>query len=501
MRYDVAKKIQNQWKVLLFVMGVMLASTGARAQDVSFDFFYDQLSPFGDWVSDPYYGDVWTPRDIDYNWRPFSDGTWVYTDDNGWMWTSSTPWGWLTFHYGRWFYDYDLERYMWIPGMQWAPAWVTWRYAADYVGWAPMPTWVVHGAGGLRWDWDRYFHECDLYYRYHDRDDAYDRYRGMRNDYFRDRRGFIAVNGDDVRDWDRLDRRVRASSWVFVPTGAFGMPTIRDQIIPIDRNPDILIRTRNASRYEVRSGRIFNYGPDITVIQQRVGRPIRHYKVEDRPHHGERDFGGISGDRVQVYRPRIQRAEFTPDYKQKIKSSGSRERIQQAAKSRPGREREVNRQRDIERKRQQGFTEKPAGAPEQRQREDQQKTRDLQQQQRRDRERESEREQGVTPARPRATPPSDRGAVERGRGEESRPAAPPSDRGAVERSREPRPRATPPSDRGAVERGRGEESRLAAPPSDRGAVERSREPRPRATPPSDRGAVERGRGEETRPAA
>ena len=27
----------------------------------------------------------------------------------------------------------------WVPGDQWAPAWVAWRYSDDYVGWAPLP--------------------------------------------------------------------------------------------------------------------------------------------------------------------------------------------------------------------------------------------------------------------------------------------------------------------------------------------------------------------------
>ena len=44
----------------------------------------------------------------------------------------------MAYHYGRWV----LERRMgwfWMPGDEWAPAWVDWRHGGDYVGWAPLP--------------------------------------------------------------------------------------------------------------------------------------------------------------------------------------------------------------------------------------------------------------------------------------------------------------------------------------------------------------------------
>jgi len=109
----------------------------ARAQvSVSFQVFYDQLSPFGTWVSYPDYGYVWVPG-AGAGFRPYGTrGHWVYTDD-GWTWVSDYSWGWATFHYGNWFYD-DAYGWMWVPGYEWAPAWVTWgEYGANYC-WAPI---------------------------------------------------------------------------------------------------------------------------------------------------------------------------------------------------------------------------------------------------------------------------------------------------------------------------------------------------------------------------
>ncbi|OYW70742.1 MAG: hypothetical protein B7Z37_29800 [Verrucomicrobia bacterium 12-59-8] len=75
----------------------------ARADDsVSIDFFYDALSPYGDWIYTPNYGYVWQPLVAQQpGWSPYADGSWAYTDA-GWTWISNEDFGWLTYHYGRW---------------------------------------------------------------------------------------------------------------------------------------------------------------------------------------------------------------------------------------------------------------------------------------------------------------------------------------------------------------------------------------------------------------
>src|SRR5882724_3289744 len=110
---------------------------GASAQtSVSFQVFYDQLSPYGSWVEYPSYGYVWVPAGRE-GFRPYGTrGHWIYTED-GWTWVSDYSWGWATFHYGNWFYD-DSYGWMWAPGYEWAPAWVTWgEYGGNYC-WAPV---------------------------------------------------------------------------------------------------------------------------------------------------------------------------------------------------------------------------------------------------------------------------------------------------------------------------------------------------------------------------
>src|ERR1700750_3213455 len=75
-----------------------------KAQDISSQDFYDSLAPYGTWVSDPQYGDVWVP-DAEDDFTPYgTQGHWVLTD-YGYTWVSDYPWGWATFHYGRWHYD------------------------------------------------------------------------------------------------------------------------------------------------------------------------------------------------------------------------------------------------------------------------------------------------------------------------------------------------------------------------------------------------------------
>jgi hypothetical protein len=71
---------------------------------VSFQMFYDQLSPYGQWVNDPNYGYVWIP-DVGPNFQPYAtNGYWTMTD-YGNTWVSDYEWGWAPFHYGRWLYD------------------------------------------------------------------------------------------------------------------------------------------------------------------------------------------------------------------------------------------------------------------------------------------------------------------------------------------------------------------------------------------------------------
>lgn len=108
----------------------------AQQGDISFQVFYDELSPYGEWVEYPRYGYVWIP-DAGPDFMPYStQGQWIYTD-YGWTWVSNYEWGWAPFHYGRWDYD-NYYGWLWVPDNQWGPSWVTWVRSDGYYGWQPM---------------------------------------------------------------------------------------------------------------------------------------------------------------------------------------------------------------------------------------------------------------------------------------------------------------------------------------------------------------------------
>ncbi|RAJ08543.1 hypothetical protein LX64_01196 [Chitinophaga skermanii] len=113
-----------------------VASAQYGGASITFQNFYDELSPYGDWVNSPEYGYVWAPN-VGRGFQPYStNGYWANTN-YGWTWVSSYRWGWAPFHYGRWVYD-EWRGWLWIPGYEWGPGWVTWgNYGNDY-GWAPL---------------------------------------------------------------------------------------------------------------------------------------------------------------------------------------------------------------------------------------------------------------------------------------------------------------------------------------------------------------------------
>ena len=103
--------------------------------------FRQALQPYGRWERHSRWGEVWLPGNRARGWRPYTEGRWVYSNDWGWYWAEDqdeAAWGWVTYHYGRWVSDADVG-WAWIPGDEWGPAFVQWRYGADHVGWAPLP--------------------------------------------------------------------------------------------------------------------------------------------------------------------------------------------------------------------------------------------------------------------------------------------------------------------------------------------------------------------------
>ena len=117
-------------------LGSALPISAQPGVAVSFDLFYDELSPYGNWMSHPQYGSVWSPF-VDRDFQPYAtDGRWVVTEFGN-TWVSDYDWGWAPFHYGRWFFD-DFRGWLWVPDYEWGPAWVSWRSGGDYYGWTPL---------------------------------------------------------------------------------------------------------------------------------------------------------------------------------------------------------------------------------------------------------------------------------------------------------------------------------------------------------------------------
>ncbi len=123
-------------------------TTTTQPTEVTVNYFYNTLAPYGGWVNVEGYGWCWRPTIVVYNtgWQPYCDnGHWVYTDC-GWYWVSGYSWGWAAFHYGRWF---QIPRYGWCwwPDTTWSASWVCWRRDQDHCGWAPLPPHAVYQSG------------------------------------------------------------------------------------------------------------------------------------------------------------------------------------------------------------------------------------------------------------------------------------------------------------------------------------------------------------------
>jgi hypothetical protein len=127
----------------------LLSSPGYQyvSQDIS---GAEDLDRYGQWINDPSYGEVWSPR-VAADWAPYRDGRWVSDDYYGWTWLGYEPWGWAPYHYGNWFYG--SYGWCWYPGPRyaysyWRPAVVgffgfgggsgSFGFGFGNVGWVPL---------------------------------------------------------------------------------------------------------------------------------------------------------------------------------------------------------------------------------------------------------------------------------------------------------------------------------------------------------------------------
>lgn len=188
------------------------------ADNVTFDDFYSDLSPYGRWIDYPNYGRVWICNDPGF--RPYySNGHWAYTSF-GWTWVSNYRWGWAPFHYGRWAYD-NAFGWFWVPGYEWGPAWVNWRRGGDYYGWAPL------GPG-------------------------------------------VNIN---------INIGIPADRWVFVPHRYINYPNFNRYCVDRSRNTYIIHNTTIINNTSVYRNRRYVAGPNRVEVERYSGRVIRPVDV------------------------------------------------------------------------------------------------------------------------------------------------------------------------------------------------------------------------------
>jgi hypothetical protein len=222
-------------------------------QNEDMSYFYDRLSPYGSWIDYNPYGYVWVPRHMGYNWRPYSEGRWVWTD-YGWTWISDEEWGDIPFHYGRWGMDNDIGWY-WVPGTDWGPAWVTWRSNAQYMGWAPLPPGVRFGVG-------------------------------------------INFN---TQAFD-----IPFNFWIFIQGSHFQDRDINHYVLPYERNRTIVNYTTIHNNIYMQNDRIVNEGIRPEDVRRMTGRDVPRYGVQNAPQPGRTR---VVGQEVQIFRPAIRHNE------------------------------------------------------------------------------------------------------------------------------------------------------------------------------------------------
>lgn len=240
---------------------VSIAFTGSSALgqvslNISFGDFYGSLSPYGEWVyvDDGVY--AWRPGRIVHGWMPYTYGRWVWSA-YGWYWVSDEPWSWAVYHYGRWHYD-DWYGWIWIPGYDWAPAWVEWRYGPEYVGWAPLGPYALWSA-----------------------------HRGM---------------------YYSQAYRAPYDHWTFVAHGSMTRP----DVYRYRYRGDEVRRAYGASRYtgsvRYRNGVVETRGPDREYVERRGKVRIGTADVVDVSDYS-RVRATRQGDRerIEVYRPQVMR--------------------------------------------------------------------------------------------------------------------------------------------------------------------------------------------------
>jgi hypothetical protein len=225
------------------------AGTAAGDDKVSYQYFEQQLSPYGTWINHSRWGRVWHPTSVPADFRPYQNGHWENTADYGTVWVSDYAWGDIAFHYGRWGYDPQYG-WLWVPGYVWGPSWVVWRAGDGNIGWFPMPPGDYEGEGDYPDNFDAWYGYRDLY-------------------------------------GASLDAAAFYAMWSFVPAIDIFDPGINTYIIDRGRYRGFIGRTEGWTRYGIFHGHVFNRSIDPHRFEAAFNRPLPIGTRHDfAAHHG-----------------------------------------------------------------------------------------------------------------------------------------------------------------------------------------------------------------------
>jgi len=213
-------------------------------QEVSYQTFYNDLQPYGNWIDYPGYGYVWQPN-AGSDFRPYeSNGQWVSTVD-GWAWASNYNWGWAPFHYGRWLRDPAIG-WAWVPGYEWAPAWVMWGQYENSYAWAPLAPGINAGFGNT---------------------------------------------------W-----RAPYDYWSFVPRNYINSSNLNRYVVRNRYNAGVVNNITIINNYNAYNNHQYHAGPDYRDVEQQTHHVIRPVRIANTNRSGPTR---VSGNAFEIYRPQV----------------------------------------------------------------------------------------------------------------------------------------------------------------------------------------------------
>lgn len=218
---------------------------------VSFQSFYDVLSPMGEWIQitkddiDDDLSDgegqsitalaedgtlfIWKPE-TEKDWKPYSNGRWEYTD-HGWLWVSSDKWGNSTYNYGRW-WNSPKYGWVWLPGYTWAPAWVRFKVSNDdnYISWVALTP-------KAKWKSEK----------------------GITN--------------------ENYNYKNKDADWIVVDNQTFTGDIKTSNLQPEVKVPSILNDSRAITNISIEDDKIITGGPDVNRIEEKTGKKIKRKRL------------------------------------------------------------------------------------------------------------------------------------------------------------------------------------------------------------------------------